>query len=98
MASISINPVNIWNQGEIIICNKLYLRAISDNLLTESVFFYSINIDTVDTSNEVITGNLTCNTIDYENWKQNNFDTAYILNWACVKLNLVPTIILTNKK
>jgi hypothetical protein len=49
---------------------------------------YQLNFFSTDVKKQYVTGNLTCIGLDYLDWKNANFDTNWILEWACTQLNL----------
>jgi hypothetical protein len=89
MASIDIVPIQIWYEGVNVTVNNLSLYSINDNLTTYSEFHYQLNFVSTDVIKQYVTGNLTCIGTDYINWRTANFDTNWILNWACSQLNLL---------
>lgn len=89
IANIDIVAIEIWYEGENITVNNLSLYSINDNLTTLSEFYYQLNYVSTNEKKQYVTGNLTCIGIDYANWKLANFDTNWILGWACSKLNLL---------
>jgi hypothetical protein len=88
MANIFINPIQIWYEGNNVTINNLSMYSINDNLTSYSEFFYQLNNVTNDKTEQYVVGNLTCIGVDYQNWKDQNFSTDWILNWACLQLNL----------
>jgi len=93
MAQISIQPVQIWSNGQTIAGNNLEAYSIYDNLTSESKFYYQIQKDT----QSLISGNISMVGNDYDLWIANNFATEYALTYICQQLNLTP-IIPTKKK
>ena len=93
MANVSIQPVQIWSNGQTLAGNNLESYSIYDNLTSESKFYYQIQKD----DQSIINGNISITGNDYDLWMQNNFATQWALTYICNQLNLTP-IIPTKKK
>jgi len=94
MANISIQPVQIWSNGQTLAGNNLEAYSIYDNLTSESKFYYQIQKDT----QSLINGNISIVGNDYDLWMANNFDTDWALTFICTQLNLTPIIPTKTKK
>lgn len=88
--SKSIQPVQVWKNGEEKQANKFSLILINDDLATNANFYYQLISSVVDGENEssemVADGNCSMSGDDYQNWDDSN-DGAY--NYVAGKLNLV---------
>jgi hypothetical protein len=94
MANISIQPVQIWSNGQTLAGNNLESYSIYDNLTSESKFYYQIQKD----SQSLIGGNISIVGNDYNLWMENNFATDWALIYICQQLNLSPIIPTKTKK
>jgi len=89
--SKSIQPVQVWKNGQEKSANKFSLILINDDLATNANFYYQLIASSVDgegneSSEMVADGNCGMNGEDYQNWDDSN-DGAY--NYVAGKLNLV---------
>jgi hypothetical protein len=94
MANISIQPVQIWSNGQTIAGNNLDAYQIYNNGVSESNFYYQVQKD----KQSLASGNVSILGFDYDNWKIYNFSTEWALSFICSKLNLTPIIPTTEKK
>jgi hypothetical protein len=94
MANISIQPVQIWSNGQTIVGNNLEAYSIYDNLISECKFYYQIQKD----AQSLISGNISIVGNDYNLWMENNFATDWALTYICQQLNLTPIIAIQTKK
>lgn len=87
--SKSIQPVQVWKNGEEKQANKFSLILINDDLATNANFYYQLISSVVDGENEssemVADGNCSMSGDDYQNWDDSN-DGAY--TYVAGKLNL----------
>lgn len=88
--SKSIQPVQVWKNGEEKQANKFSLILINDDLATNANFYYQLISSVVDGENEssemVADGNCSMSGDDYLGWDGSN-DAAY--SFVAGKLNLV---------
>lgn len=87
----SIQPVQVWKNGEEKQANTFNLSIINDDLATSATFYYQLIASSTDAEGVVSTeqladGNVSMNNSDYQNWDDSN-DGAY--NYCAGKLNLV---------
>jgi len=94
MANISIQPVQIWINGQTLTANNLEANSIYDNLENESKFIYNVQKDI----QSLISGSVAIIGDDYILWQANGFDTQWALTYICMKLNLTPIIPTQTKK
>lgn len=85
----TIQPVNIWQNGQIKTATKFNMNSVFDDLDTSATFFYEllkVNIDAEgnESTEQVAQGNLSL-TDDYDNWDGSN-DWAY--TWGANQLSL----------
>jgi hypothetical protein len=85
----TIQPVNIWQNGQIIQAKILNSYAINDNLSSSATFWYGLYSETNDgyIGNQVAQGNLVMTGADYLAWTQNQ----YAWDWVASTLNLTIT-------
>lgn len=85
----SIQPVQVWKNGEEKQANTFILTLINDDLATNANFYYQLVESTIDGVNVVTQlladGNCAMNGTDYQDWDDSN-DGAY--NYVAGKLNL----------
>jgi hypothetical protein len=86
----TIQPVQIWSNGQVKTASKFDLNIVYDNLESSATFYYQLLEVLVDAEgNEstmsVAVGNLTMDGQEYQNWDDSN-DSAYV--WGAGKLNL----------
>lgn len=88
--SKSIQPVQVWKNGEEKQANKFSLILINDDLATNANFYYQLISSVIDGENEssqmVADGNCSMGGDDYLGWDGSN-DAAY--SFVAGKLNLV---------
>jgi filamentous hemagglutinin family protein len=94
MANISIQPINIWVNGQTIAGNNLDAYQIYNNGVSESNFYYQVQKDT----QSLINGNISITGNDYNLWMANSFSTEWALTFICTQLNLTPIIPTKTKK
>lgn len=67
-----IQPVTIWSNGVNYQANYLKAASVYDDFATSAKFYYQLfnctTVDGVDNCTEVVSGNLTVEGTDYENW------------------------------
>ena len=86
----TIQPVNVWQNGQVKSATKFDLNIVYDNLESSATFYYQLlEVVTDQEGNEstmsVAVGNLTMDGQEYQDWDDTN-DSAYI--WAAGKLSL----------
>lgn len=97
-----IQPVSVWNNGQVKTAEQLSLRSIGDDLETSAQFYYELKEADVTTQdaegNDVVTpgsvvsvGNLGMSGQDYSDWgAQSGVDiNDWAYSWAADKLNIV---------
>lgn len=80
-----ILPFKIWNNGNILIANYLYINCSSDNLIDNAKIYFQLN-SKIDNKpgNIVYTGNLELSGEDYNLYINND----YVWNWTAFTLGL----------
>ena len=86
----SIQPIQIWINGNNITANTLSLTLVNDNLKDKAVFNYQLFNQYIDVNNMtqlelVVDNNIVIEGVDYSNWNGGN-NEAYTL--CATKLNL----------
>ena len=86
----TIQPVNVWQNGQVKSATKFNMNSILDNLETAATFYYELlQVDTDAEGNEVTSqlaqGNLNMTGNDYQGWDGDN-DAAY--TWGAAQLSL----------
>jgi hypothetical protein len=80
-----IQPISIWNNGQMVAATIFNMNSISDDLSTTATFYYqlfsAINIQLAE-------GNLTMNGFDYEAYSTSPDSNAYAYQWGAEKLNI----------
>ena len=87
----SIQPIQVWKNGEEKQANTFNLTLINDDLATSATFYYQLIASSTDEEDNVSTeqladGNVGMSGEDYQNWDDSN-DGAY--NYCAGKLNLI---------
>jgi len=89
----NIQPISTWFQGAEHQANVFTLYSTGDNLLDSATFKYQL-IELIvispeeQTSQTLLSGELSINGSDYEQWDAEVDANAWIYNWAASKLNL----------
>jgi hypothetical protein len=85
----TIEPVNIWQNGQIVQAKILNSYVVNDNLSNSATFWYGLFSETNDgyLGNQVAQGNLVMTGADYLAWTQNQ----YAWDWVASTLNLTIT-------
>ena len=86
----SIQPVQVWKNGEEKQANTLNLILINDDLATSATFYYqliasTLSEDGIVATEQLVDGNVGMSGEDYQNWDDSN-DSAY--SYCAEKLNL----------
>jgi hypothetical protein len=90
----NIQPISTWYQGAEHQANVFSLYSTGDNLLDSATFKYQL-IELIvispeeQTSQTLLSGELSINGADYEQWDAEVDANAWIYNWAASQLNLV---------
>jgi len=89
----NIQPISTWYQGAEHEANVFTLYSTGDNLLDSATFKYQLIEQIVispeeQTSQTLLSGELSINGADYEQWDAEVDANAWIYNWAASKLNL----------
>jgi hypothetical protein len=80
-----IQPISIWNNGQMVPATIFNLNSISDNLSTIATFFYQLySAENI----QLAQGNLTMDGFDYEAYTTSPDSNAYAYQWGAEKLNL----------
>jgi hypothetical protein len=80
-----IQPISIWNNGQMVAATIFNMNSISDNLSTTATFFYQLySAENIALNN----GNLTMEGTDYVNYSTNTDSNDYAYQWGAGKLNL----------
>ena len=80
----TIEPVSIWDNGQVLEATILNAYCINDNLSTSGTFYYSL---LSDAQQQLAQGNLTMTGEDYQAWQTNE----YAYDWVAAQLNLTIT-------
>jgi hypothetical protein len=85
----TIEPVSIWDNGQVIEAKVLNAYAINVTLGTSAVFYYQLFAENVDLSlgMQVAQGNLTMTGDAYTQWTID----SYAWDWVASELNLTIT-------
>jgi len=89
----NIQPISTWYQGAEHEANVFTLYSTGDNLLDSATFKYQL-IELIvispeeQTSQTLLSGELSINGADYEQWDAEVDANAWIYQWAASKLNL----------
>lgn len=86
----SIQPIQVWKNGEEKQANTLSLVLINDDLSTNATFYYQLIASSSDeegnaSTEQLADGNVSMSGEDYQNWDDSN-DGAY--SFCAGKLNL----------
>jgi len=86
----TIQPVNVWQNGQVKSASKFDLNIVYDNLESSATFYYQLlevitDAEGNESTNQVAQGNLTMDGQEYQNWDDSN-DSAYI--WGATQLSL----------
>ena len=79
-----IEPVQIWQNGQIVDAQWLDAICINDNLENSATFLWQLYNDN-NVSNVLTQGNLVMSDEDYANWDSNE----YAYNWIAEKISLI---------
>jgi hypothetical protein len=90
----NIQPVQVWFKGNQHNANIFTLYSKGDNLLDSAYFQYQLIEEIVvspeeQSSQTLLSGELSINGADYEQWDAEVDANAWIYNWAASQLNLV---------
>ena len=81
-----IQPVNVWQNGEVKSATQLDISIVSDNLEDSATFYYQLfSVDQEGNNQQVAQGNLSLSGSDYESWDGDN-EWAY--SWVANELSL----------
>jgi hypothetical protein len=85
----TIEPVSIWDNGQVLEANILNAYAINVTLGTSATFYYQLFAETVDLTvgQQVAQGNLNMTGEAYEQWQVD----SYAWDWVAGQLNLTIT-------
>ena len=89
----NIQPISTWYQGAEHQANVFSLFSTGDNLIDSATFKYQL-IELIvispeeQTSQTLLSGELSINGADYEQWDAEVDANAWIYNWAAGQLNL----------
>lgn len=89
----NIQQVAVWYQGEQHNANIFTLYSKGDNLMDSAIFQYQLIEEIIispeeQTSQTLLSGELSINGADYEQWDAEVDANSWIYNWAANKLNL----------
>ena len=92
----TIQPVNVWVNGQQQTANQFSLRIIADDLATSATFYYELLSQTTDaegavTNTSLANGNSSLSGAEYDAWgdSSNINDEAYVLIAAKLNLTLI---------
>lgn len=80
----SIEPVSIWNAGQLYSASLLSIAITHDNLINTAVFYYRLIVSD-ENLYTLADGNITMNPEEYELWDNSN---DYVYSFVADKLNL----------
>lgn len=86
-----IQPVSIWDNGQIYQAKFLDAYVIKDDLSTFAIFWWGLFSEVAEPGTkgqQVSQGNLTMNGQDYINWNTNPDINADAYTWIAAQLNL----------
>jgi hypothetical protein len=89
-----IQPISTWFQGATHQANVFSLYSTGDNLIDSATFQYQL-IELIvispdeQSSQSLVSGELTINGAEYEQWDAEIDANAWIYQWAADQLNLV---------
>jgi hypothetical protein len=85
----TIEPVSIWDNGQVLEAKILNAYAINVTLGTSATFYYQLFAETVDLAvgQQVAQGNLNMTGEAYEQWQVD----SYAWDWVAAQLNLTIT-------
>lgn len=74
----SIEPIQIWSNGQLKTASELDARIINDDLQSSCTFYWELKEATTEETQgqQLAQGNVSMSGEDYENWDGNN-DLAY---------------------
>jgi hypothetical protein len=86
----TIQPVNVWQNGQVKSATKFDLNIVYDNLESSATFYYQLlevitDAEGNESTQSVAVGNLTLDSQGYEDWDGSN-EAAYI--WGAGQLSL----------
>lgn len=85
-----IQPVQVWYQGEQKQANVFNCYSSYDNLIDSAIIRYQlIELTEEQTSQTLISDELTINGQDYADWDSSTSANEWIYNWAADKLGLI---------
>jgi hypothetical protein len=82
---VQIQPVQIWNNGNIINAEFFDLTCINDNMTSQAIFYYkllSIDLEFLSSGNEIIQNE------DYKDYNSSTDSSTFAYNFIAAKLNL----------
>ena len=80
-----IQPISIWNNGQMVAATIFNMNSVSDNLSTTATFYYQLySAENIALTN----GNLTMDGTDYTSYCTNTDSNNYAYEWAATKLGL----------
>ena len=85
----TIEPVSIWDNGQVLEAKILNAYAVNVTLNTSATFYYQLFAETIDgyVSQQVAQGNLTMTGEAYQQWQVD----SYAWDWVAEQLNLTIT-------
>ena len=85
----TIEPINVWLNGEVKSATGFNMNSIFDDLETSATFYYELLVVGEDSTEQVTQGNLTMSGQDYQNWNTSDDanEDAYI--WGANQLKLI---------
>ena len=91
-----IQPVSIWNNGDVKVAQYLQVTCINDNYESSATNYWQLFTQTQDEEGnptkgeQVAQGNLTIDGQDYINWGDQPAMAinAWIYNWTATKINI----------
>jgi len=89
----SIQPVDIWQNGQSETGNYIDASIVNDNLSDYAQFYWNISKVTTDsegveTKQSLTQGNTTISGADYESWSEATDVNLFAYEYICRKLNL----------
>jgi len=83
--TVDIQPIQIWNAGQVQTATKFSLVTVMDDLATFATTYYQIqttDLVTLSAGNQQLDGQ------SYQDWNNDPDANAWILNWSATQLGI----------
>ena len=85
--AVQIEPVQIWNNGEVTEATWLSCICSQDNLKDSALFSYSLCSDIEGQIGvQLASGNVTMNEPEYSDWTNNQYAYEYVANMLSITI------------